>query len=73
LAIHKQEFHHFLESNTFGYSSTPPGSLCKGAQKNMTVNFKHLGKTAHTHNAFDDAQGNAEAFLIMIKEHGLKL
>jgi len=66
-------FHHFLKNNPFGYSSTNLGSIYKGMQKNMSLNFKHLRKTTHTHNALDDANGNAEAFLIMVKEYGLKL
>ena len=66
-------FHHFLGDNPFGYSSTNLGSLYKGMQKDMFVNFKHLRKTAHTHNALDDAIGNAEALLAMKTELGLKI
>lgn len=39
----------------------------------MFINFKHLRKTEHTHNALDDAQGNAEVLLIMKNELGLKI
>jgi hypothetical protein len=39
----------------------------------MFVNFKHLRKTAHTHNALDDARGNAEALLQIKEEFGLKI
>ncbi|MEA2028142.1 MAG: hypothetical protein U9N49_04135 [Campylobacterota bacterium] len=39
----------------------------------MRVHFKHLRKTAHTHNALDDAIGNAEALLKIVKKYDLKL
>lgn len=66
-------FHHFLGSNPFGFSSTNLGSLYKGMMKDTFVNFKHLRKTAHTHNPVDDARGNAEALLAMKNELGLKI
>ena len=65
-------FHHFIGANPFGFSSTNLGSLYKGLAKDMSVNFKHLRKTAHTHNPVDDAKGNAEA-LLQMKEMGLKI
>lgn len=65
-------FHHFLGSNPFGFSSTNLGSLYKGMQRDMFVNFKHLRKTKHTHHPVDDAKGNAEA-LLQMKEMGLKI
>ena len=58
-------FHHFLNRNPFGHSSTNLGSLYKGMVKNFQKNFKHLRKTKHSHNPLDDARGNAEAFLEM--------
>ncbi len=66
-------FHHFLGENPFGHSSTNLGSLYKGMQKDMFTSFKHLRKTAHTHNALDDAMGNAEAILTLKDEFGLKI
>ena len=66
-------FHHFLGINPFGYSSINLGSLYKGLVKDMFVNFKHLRKTPHTHNALDDVRGNAEALLAMKKTLGLKI
>lgn len=66
-------FHHFLGENPFGHSSQNLGSLYKGLAKSVFVNFKHLRQTPHTHNALDDARGNAEAFLAMAKEFGLKV
>ena len=65
-------FHHFLGQNPFGYSSTNLGSLYKGMQKDMFVNFKHLRETKHTHHPIDDAVGNAEALLKM-QAMGLKI
>ncbi len=66
-------FHHFTGSNPFGHSSQNLGSLYKGIQKDVFVNFKHLRKTAHTHHPVDDARGNAEALLTMKNEMGLKI
>jgi len=66
-------FHHFLGKNPFGYSSQNLGSFYKGVVKNYFQNFKHLRKTAHTHNPVDDAKGNAEAFLQIIKNYEIKI
>jgi hypothetical protein len=66
-------FHHFLGRNPFGHSSTNLGSLYKGLEKDCFKNFKHLRKTAHTHNALDDAKGNAEALLALKNNIGLKI
>ena len=66
-------FHHFTGSNPFGYSSMNLGSLYKGLQRDMAPTFKHLRKTAHTHNPLDDVIGNAEALLSLQKEYGLNL
>jgi hypothetical protein len=60
-------FWRFCSTNPFGHSSTNLGSLYKGTQRNMRVNFKHLRKTKHTHNPVDDAMGNVEAFNIIRK------
>jgi len=60
-------FHKFLLKNPFGHSSTNLGSLYKGMERDFFVNFKHLRKTRHTHNPVDDAMGNAEAMLEMLK------
>ena len=64
-------FHHFLGRNPFGHASLHLGSLYKGAVHNMVENFKHLRRTAHTHNALDDALGNAEAFLAICRQYGV--
>lgn len=65
-------FHAFAGDNPFGFSSTNLGSLYKGMQKDVFVNFKHLRRTKHTHHPVDDARGNAEALLAM-KAQGLKI
>ncbi len=49
------------------------GSLYKGVVRDFSKNFKHLRKTEHTHHPVDDAKGNAEAFLAITREHGLKI
>lgn len=66
-------FHHFLNRNPFGFSSTNLGSLYKGMVKDMHQSFKHLRKTPHTHDPVDDARGNAEALLHMRDVLGLKI
>jgi hypothetical protein len=66
-------FHHFCGNNPFGHTSSNLGSLYKGLVKDTFVNFKHLRKTAHTHNALEDAKGNAEALLQLKQEFGLKI
>jgi hypothetical protein len=66
-------FHHYLGDNPFGHSSTNLGSLYKGIIRNMSKSFKHLRKTKHTHHPVDDAKGNAEALLEIIKQYDLKI
>ncbi|MHB8407778.1 MAG: 3'-5' exonuclease [Acidiferrobacterales bacterium] len=66
-------FWRYLESNPFGHSSTNLGSLYKGLIKDMRKNFKHLRETRHTHNPVDDARGNAEAFLKLKTQFGLRM
>ncbi len=66
-------FHHFTGDNPFGFSSTNLGSLYKGAIRNTFKNFKHLRKTKHTHHPVDDAKGNAEALLRIVKEFDLTI
>lgn len=61
-------FHHFLGRNPFGYSSQNLNSLYKGLQRDYYASFKHLRITRHTHNPVDDAMGNAEALVVMLKE-----
>lgn len=60
-------FHHFTGKNPFGYSSRRIADLYCGLERNLFAKWKHLRKTAHTHNPVDDARGNAEALLEMGK------
>lgn len=66
-------FHHFLGRNPFGYSSRRIGDLYCGLVNDTFSQWKHLRKTAHTHNPVDDAMGNAEVLLYMKNEMGLKI
>jgi len=66
-------FHHFLDKNPFGHSSTNLGSLYKGVVRDMFFDFKHLRETEHTHDPVDDVRGNAEALLKIKEEYGLKI
>lgn len=55
-------FHKFLDRNPFGFSGVSITSLYKGHANTMKASFKHLRTHRHTHNALDDARGNAGAF-----------
>lgn len=63
---------HFLNENPFGYSSRNMNDIYKGLVKDTSKNFKHL-RTLHTHNALDDAIGNAQVLLKLKKELGLRI
>lgn len=63
--------HHFYGSNPFGFSGFALTSFSKGWERDMSKNHKRHRRTKHTHNALDDARGNAEAFLYYT-ERGLK-
>jgi hypothetical protein len=66
-------FHHFLGANPLGHSSTNLGSFYKGVVRNVFQNFKHLRITKHTHDPVDDAMGNAEAFIEIIRRYDVKI
>jgi len=66
-------FHHFLKRNPFGFSSRRIGDLYCGLVKDTFAQWRHLRKTAHTHNPVDDAKGNAEVLLFMKNEMGLNI
>ena len=53
--------------NRLGHSSNNIRNVFNGMNRDMKKSFKHLRKTKHTHNALDDAIGNAEALLAMSK------
>ena len=66
-------FHYYLGENPFGYNSTNLKSLYQGLTQDMTAHFKHLRDTKHTHNALDDALGNAEAILTISEKYHLDM
>ena len=61
-------FHYFLGNNPFGYSSRRIGDLFCGYNKNLKFQWKKFRKTKHTHNPVDDATGNAEALIYLLKQ-----
>jgi DNA polymerase III alpha subunit (gram-positive type) len=65
-------FHAFLGHNPFGFSSRRIGDLYCGAKLDAFAKWKHMRETRHSHNALDDAKGNAEAILKM-QEMGIKM
>lgn len=70
-------FHAFGPSehaNPFGHSSRRIGDLWAGLQGSAAKgsDWKRLRRTDHTHNALDDAVGNAEA-LLAFADHGLAI
>lgn len=56
--------HYYIGRNPFGFSSRRIGDFYSGIKRDWFAaqKWKSLRKTAHTHNALDDAMGNAEAF-----------
>ena len=66
-------FHHFLGNNPFGWSSINIKNLYNGIERNMRRSHKYLRTTKHTHHPVDDAMGNAEAVVKMIKNFGLRM
>jgi DNA polymerase III epsilon subunit-like protein len=66
-------FHHFLGHCPFGYWQENLESLYKGIERDMSAEFNHLRKTAHTHDPLDDAKGNAEALMAIKEQYGLKI
>jgi len=65
-------FHAFLNRNPFGFSSRRIGDLYCGMKLDAFAKWKHMRDTKHSHNALDDARGNAEAILKM-QEMGIKM
>jgi DNA polymerase III epsilon subunit-like protein len=61
-------------ANPFGHSARRIGDMYSGlvGDSFKASEWKSLRTTAHTHNALDDAVGNAQA-LLAIKEQGLKI
>jgi len=66
--------HRYLGENPFGFSSRRIGDFYAGLKKDWRAasKWKHLKITKHTHDALDDAKGNAEAMLAIAKMHNIK-
>jgi DNA polymerase III epsilon subunit-like protein len=62
--------HYYTGSNPFGYSSWNLNSFYKGIEKDFRAKFKRYRVTKHTHNALDDAIGNAEALHTILTKYG---
>lgn len=65
-------FHMYYGSNPFGYSARRISDLYCGMKLDMHAKWKWMRETTHSHNALDDAKGNAEA-LIKMKAMGLPI
>lgn len=65
--------HAYLKTNPFGHSSRRIGDYWAGLHKNPreTKSWKKLRETKHTHNALDDAMGNAQAIKKMLTKANL--
>jgi hypothetical protein len=63
----------YTGSNPFGFSSGNINWLYKGVTKNFHKSFKHLRTTTHDHNPVNDAKGNAEAFMKIVNDNGLRM
>ena len=61
--------HKYTGQNPFGHSSRRIGDYYAGlmGDKTQQSKWKKLRKTVHSHNALDDALGNAEALEIILK------
>lgn len=66
-------FHAFYGKNPFGWSSRRIGDIHCGVSKDLKSSWKYLRKTRHTHNPVDDAMGNAEAFIQIVKDFKNKI
>lgn len=65
-------FHYCLVGNPFGHSSRNIQDIYKGFRGNLLATPKKYRRTPHTHNALDDAKGNAEMIETVFKLMGVK-
>lgn len=58
-------------ANPFGYSARRIGDLYAGLKRSArnTQGWKSLRKTSHDHDPLNDAKGNAEALIAILREH----
>jgi hypothetical protein len=66
--------HLFLGHNPAGFSARRIGDLDAGRRREplTTVAWRKQRITPHTHNPLDDARGNAEALIWVLKEMGVR-
>lgn len=57
--------------NPFGFSARRIGDLYAGLKRNVgnTQGWKSLRRTAHDHDPLNDAKGNAEALVALLRDH----
>lgn len=62
-------FHYYIKRNPFGFSGRRIGDIYSGLSGDLRVasNWKKLRDTKHSHCALDDAMGNAEALMKIMK------
>lgn len=67
--------HCYCNNNPFGFSARRIGDFYSGLEKDWFAasKWKAMRKTNHTHNPVDDARGNAEAFVEMVRQHNIKI
>lgn len=64
--------HYFIGSNFLGFSSNNISNFYGGLNKQLrSGHWKNFRVTKHTHDALDDARGNAEAFITVCNMHGM--
>jgi DNA polymerase III epsilon subunit-like protein len=58
----------YVGANPFGHSARRIGDFHAGLQRNFFArqDWRQLRRTRHSHNALDDARGNAEALIALI-------
>ena len=67
--------HAFVGDNPFGHSARRLGDFCAGLERGWVSGraYRALRKTPHSHDPVDDAVGNAEAFVALCDQHGVKI
>lgn len=67
--------HAYVGENPFGFSGRRIGDFYSGLKKDLFAasEWKKFKVTPHTHNPVDDATGNAEAFISICNQFGVKI
>lgn len=68
-------FHYYLGENPFGFSSRRIGDIYSGLTQDWKggAKFRKFRTFPHTHNALDDAKGNASAILGFAAKYNLAI